>query len=70
MPYNLHKSGDRLLREIISSNIGLEEARKKLSMIKRPPIYGVFRENTNEQEIESIISKNLIYKGDLFEGKR
>ena len=70
MPYNLHKSGDRLLREIVSSNIGLEEARRKLTMVKRPPMHGVFRENSNEQEIESIFAKNLIYKGDLFEGKR
>lgn len=69
MPYNLHKSGDRLLREIVSSNIGLEEARRKLTMVKRPPTFGVFRENTNEQEIESIFAKNLIYKGELFEGK-
>ncbi|CAO1435514.1 unnamed protein product [Diamesa serratosioi] len=68
MPYKMHKSGGRLLREIVISNIELEEARRNLSFIKRPPMHGVFRTNTNEQEIESIIAKNLIYKGDLFEG--
>lgn len=70
MPYKIHKSANRLLSEIVSTNIRLEEARRKLSLVKRIPMYGPFRENTNEQEIESIFTTNLIYQGDLFEGKK